>query len=43
MANSMHISITDNSGLVKEELQAACLRALEKVRADSGGVRQEAV
>lgn len=29
MADSMHIEITDNSGLVKEELQAATLRALE--------------
>lgn len=26
----MHIEITDNSGLVREEFQAACLRALEK-------------
>ncbi len=26
----MQIEITDNSGLVKEELEAACLRALEK-------------
>lgn len=26
----MNIEIIDNSGLVKEELQAACLRALEK-------------
>lgn len=27
---SMHIEITDNSGLVKRELQSAALRALEK-------------
>lgn len=26
----MNIEITDNSGLVREEFQAACLRALEK-------------
>lgn len=26
----MEIEITDNSGLAREELQAACLRALEK-------------
>lgn len=26
----MRIDITDNSGLVREEFQAACLRALEK-------------
>lgn len=30
MADSAHIEITDNSALVEEELQAACLRALEK-------------
>lgn len=30
MSDSMHIEITDNSGLVKEELEAAVLRALEK-------------
>lgn len=30
MADSIHIEITDNSGLVKEEMQAAVLRALEK-------------
>lgn len=30
MADSMHIEITDNSGLVKEEFQAAVLRALKK-------------
>lgn len=30
MADSMHIKITDNSELVKEELQAAVLRALEE-------------
>lgn len=30
MADSMHIEITDNTGLVQEELQAAVLRALEK-------------
>lgn len=30
MADSMRIEITDNSGLVKEELQAAVLRALEE-------------
>ncbi len=29
MANTMHIEITDNSGEVKEEFEAACLRALE--------------
>lgn len=27
---TMEIDITDNSGLVREEFQAACLRALEK-------------
>lgn len=27
---TMHIDLTDNSGLVKEEMQAAVLRALEK-------------
>lgn len=30
MADSMHIEIIDNSGLVREEFQAAVLRALEK-------------
>lgn len=30
MSEIMHIEITDNSGLVREEFQAACLRALEK-------------
>ena len=30
MSDSMHIEITDNSGKVKEELEAAVLRALEK-------------
>lgn len=30
MANTMHIEITDNSGKVKEEFEAAVLRALEK-------------
>ena len=30
MVDSMHIEITDNSGLVKEEFQAAVIRALEK-------------
>lgn len=30
MADSMHIEITDNSGLAREEMQAAVLRALEK-------------
>lgn len=30
MSDSMRIEITDNSGLVKEELEAAVLRALEK-------------
>ncbi len=29
MANTMHIEITDNSGKVKEEFEAAVLRALE--------------
>lgn len=30
MSDSMHIEITDNSGKVKEELEAAVLRALEE-------------
>lgn len=30
MENTMHIEITDNSGKVKEEFEAAVLRALEK-------------
>ncbi len=30
MSDSMHIEITDNSGKVKEEFEAAVLRALEK-------------
>lgn len=30
MSDTMHIEITDNSDLVKEELEDACLRALEK-------------
>ena len=30
MLDSMKIEITDNSGLAREEFQAACLRALEK-------------
>jgi len=30
MSDSMHIEITDNSSLVKEEFEAAVLRALEK-------------
>lgn len=30
MAETVHIQIEDNSGLVKEEMRAACLRALEK-------------
>ena len=29
MANTIHIEITDNSGKVKEEFEAAVLRALE--------------
>lgn len=27
---TIHIALTDNSGLVREEMQSACLRALEK-------------
>ena len=30
MANTLHFEITDNSGLVREEMQTTALRALEK-------------